>query len=391
MPYLVLTLILEESTVSMVSQNERVSVALVGGGTIAPLHAEYLLSSPTCSLVALIDPFPPGQVLATKLAIPQFDSVQSLLGASTKVPDAYIICVPSGLHVQVATEVINHASPAAILVEKPLCTDSKSGEGLQQLAKMKSCQIFVGHHRRFHPSLAAARRTIEGGKVGKLTAISGSWTTKKNEEYYTSADWRCSRSAGGGPIWTNFVHDIDVLHYLTGSRITRVWATETVSRRSQLGVASEDRVEEGAAIMVQFANGVVGTFIVSDNVVSPFGWEAATGDNPLYPPAPVKVDSYRIFGTEGTLTAPDGVLWKYEAKDAKALGLQVGWHIPIGREELVIPNGIPFQEQVEHLAAVVRGREDPRCSGEDGLAAVKVCEAIIEALTARTGLPIEIH
>ena len=387
----VLMLIKEEPTVSMGSQNERVAVALVGGGTIAPLHAEYLLSSPNCSLVALIDPFPPGQVLATKLSIPHFDSVQSLLGASTQRPDAYIICVPSGLHVQVAMEVINHASPAALLVEKLFCTDTKSGERLQQLAKIKSCQILVGHHRRFHPSLTAARRAIEEGKLGKLTAISGLWTTKKNDEYYTSADWRCSRSAGGGPIWTNFVHDIDVLHYLTGSRITRVWATGTASRRSQISVASEDRVEEGAAIMVQFANGVVGTFIVSDNVVSPFGWEAATGDNPLYPPAPVKVDSYRAFGTEGTLTAPDGALWKYDAKDAKALGLQVGWHIPIVREELVIPNGIPFQQQVEHLAAVATGIESPTCSGEDGLAAVKVCQAIIEALTARTGLPVEIQ
>lgn len=387
----ILMVIQEEYTASMVSQDERIAVALVGGGTIAPLHAQYLLSSPTCSLVALVDPFPPGQALASKLSIPYFDPVQSLLAASNKRPDAYIICVPSSLHVRVAMEVINHASPAAILVEKPFCTDSKSGERLQQLAKNKSCQILVGHHRRFHPSLAAARQAIEEGKVGKLTAISGSWTTKKNDGYYTSADLRCSRSAGGGPVWTNFVHDIDVLHYLTGSRVVRVWATGTVSRRSHASATSEDLVEEGAAIMLQFANGVVGTFIVSDNVVSPFGWEAATGDNPLYPPSPVKVDSYRIFGAEGTLTAPDGALWRYEADDARALGLQVGWHIPIGREELTIPDGIPFQQQAEHLARVVRGTESPICSGEDGLAAVKVCEAVIEALTEGNGLPIELH
>lgn len=126
---------------------------------------------------------------------------------------------------------------------------------------------------------------------------------------------------------TNFVHDIDVLHYLTGSRVARIWAIETLSRRSHANTRSNDLVEEGAAIMLQFANGVVGTFIVSDNVASPFGWEAATGDNPLYPPAPLKVDSYRIFGTVGTLTEPDGSLWMYDADHATNSGKELGWNV----------------------------------------------------------------
>lgn len=289
-------------------ESEKVTVALVGGGTIAPLHAEFLLSSPTCSLVAVIDPFAPGQNLASRLSVPHFDSVQSLLGSLSRAPDAYIICVPSNLHVRVAEEVLQHASPKVMLVEKPLSTDSKSGQRLLEVASVKSCQLLVGHHRRFHPSLAAARQVIEEGQIGKITAISGVWAVKKNDGYFECADWRCSRSSGGGPIWTNFVHDIDVLHYLTGSNVIRVWATPTVSRRSHPSVARHDLVEEGAVIMLQFANGVVGTFIVSDNVASPFGWEAATGDNPDYAPAPVKVDTYRIFGTKGTLTEPDGTL-----------------------------------------------------------------------------------
>lgn len=373
----------------MASQ-EKVAVALVGGGTIAPLHAEYLVSSPTCSLVCIVDPFQPGQALASKLSIPHFDSVQSLLSSGTRKPDAYIVCVPSSLHIQVGIEVISHASPAVVLVEKPFSTDSESGERLLQLARSKSCKILVGHHRRFHPSLAAARQAIATGKLGKVTAISGSWTAKKPDGYYALASWRSSRSAGGGPVWTNFVHDIDVLHYLMESRVVRVWATGTVRHR-HTGAVSEELVEEGAAIMLQFANGVVGTFIVSDNVVSPFGWEAATGDNPSYPPSPVKVDSYRIFGTEGTLTAPDGVLWKYSMEDAAASGLELGWNIPIRRETLDIQDDIPFQQQAEHLARVVKGEESPRCSGKDGLAVVEVCEAVIAALKKGDGHPIDLH
>ncbi|CAI7600016.1 unnamed protein product [Penicillium pancosmium] len=354
----------------------KVSVALVGGGTIAPLHAEYLLSSPTCFLSAIIDPFPPGK---------------TLISSEIQTPDAYIICVPSSLHVQVSTDMITHGRPKAILIEKPFCTDSNAGEKLIEFAKSKFCQILVGHHRRFHPSIVAARKTIGDGKLGKITAITGTWTAKKPDTYYSSVQWRSLRSAGGGPIWTNFIHDIDVLHYLTGSRVNRIWAISAVRHRENHTKPPADLVEEGASIMLQFTNGVVGTFIVSDNVPSPFGWEAATGDNPLYPPAPVGVDSYRIFGTQGTLTEPDGVLWTYGATDARRLGIEEGWNVPIRRDVLRVDDGIPFQQQVEHLARVIRQGESPRCSEEDGLAAVKVCEAVITAIEAGDGIPVDIQ
>lgn len=53
--------------------------------------------------------------------------------------------------------------------------------------------------------------------------------------------------------------------------------------------------------------------------------------------------------------------------------------------------GIPFQQPAEHLARVAKGDEEPRCSGEDGLAAVKVCEAVIIALVAGDGIPVDIQ
>lgn len=173
----------------------------IGGGTIAPLHAQYLRLSSTCSLVAIIDPFSPGQVLASELSVPHFKSVQELIASTCRVPNAYLICVPSSNHVHVAEQVLCHASPIAIL----------------EVAKHKPCEILVGHHRRFHPSLATARRFIDVGQISKLMAIAGYWTAKKDDGYSTFADWKCSRSSGGKPMWTNFVHDIDALHYIVSN------------------------------------------------------------------------------------------------------------------------------------------------------------------------------
>ncbi|OQE25717.1 hypothetical protein PENFLA_c008G05878 [Penicillium flavigenum] len=372
------------------AQNPKVRIALIGGGTIAPLHAEYLMPSPTCELVAIVDPYPPGCALASTLSLPHFESVASLLNSLQEPPDAYVICVPSNLHVSIARDVIHRAQPKALLIEKPFCTDSKSGTELLALANEKGCKILVGHHRRFHPSLSITRSAIENGKIGKITAISGLWTAKKDAGYFASASWRATRSAGGGPIWTNFVHDIDALHFLTGARVTCVWAINTTTRRKHENVAADDIVEEGAAIMAQFSNGVVGTFLVSDNVASPYGWESATGDNPLYPKAGTPVDIYRILGTKGTISVPENTLWTYDPETADRYNEEAGWKTPMVRITLPVTQGIPFQQQAEHLARVVCNLEDPLCSAEDGLAAVSVCEAIITALKAKDGLPVSV-
>lgn len=369
---------------------QKVKVALVGGGSIAPTHGECLRLSPTCELVSIIDPFAPGQNLAAKYGVPHFESVGALLSSGSPHPDTYIICVPSGLHVSIARDVILLASPKAILVEKPLATDSISAGELLKLANEKGCKILTGHHRRFHPALAATQNAITSGQLGTITAISSQWTTKKNDSYYQVSKWRTSRELGGGPIWSNFVHEIDVLHYLMGSRVTRVWAIQTPNRRFHWNVDPEDQVEEGAAIMLQFANGAVGTFIISDNVASPYSWESASGENPSFAQAPMPIDTIRIFGTDGSVTTPDCGLWKYQKEEALKKGVELGWYVPMKRKLLEVADGIPYQYQIEHLARVVKGEEEPRCSGEDGLAAVRVCEAVLKALSDKDGLPVSI-
>lgn len=73
-------------------ENLKVRIALVGGGTIAPLHAEYLISSPTCELVAIVDPYTPGCALASALSLPHFGSVTALLASLQEPPEAYVMC-----------------------------------------------------------------------------------------------------------------------------------------------------------------------------------------------------------------------------------------------------------------------------------------------------------
>lgn len=385
----------------------KIPVVIIGGGTIAHFHAKCILASPSCTLDAIVDPFETGRELARETAVAHFESLESLLESYTSTerrrPELYLICVPSALHVPVATNVLQKAAPKVLLVEKPFSTDSASGADLLALATEKNCKIAVGHHRRFHPRIVAAKEVVASGSLGQITALSSLWTCKKPDGYYAVAPWRASRSKGGGPVWTNLVHDVDVLAYLVGSRIVRLWAKSTVRRREAL-VEAGDLVEEGAAVMLEFENGVVGTLVLCDNVPSPYGWESATGENTAIarngPGFSLGfdaakdvggIDSYRIFGSHGTLSAPDGVVWRCSRDEAERLGREVGWGVPLTREVIGLQEGDPYERQIEHLARVVAGQEEPVCPGEAGLAAVRVCEAIVEAIQAQGHGPIELY
>ena len=176
----------------------------------------------------------------------------------------------------------------------------------------------------------------------------------------------------GGPILINLIHEIDCLQYLLGP-ITRVHAEQTISHRRY-------EAEEGAAILLRFASGVIGTFMLSDSTPSPHFFEAATGENPGMPK--MGKDVYRMFCTEGTLSVGDMKITKHTDNDEKS------WSSKLVETTLPVGDEVPFDEQIEHLVRVVRGEEKPRCTGEDGLSAMIVCDAIKRAMVEGSAIEI---
>ncbi|KKY14727.1 putative quinate utilization oxidoreductase [Diplodia seriata] len=293
--------------------------------------------------------------------------------SSPDKPDAAIVCTPNHTHVTVSTELLSNG--IHVLCEKPISVDIASGQALVDHAASRNLHLLTGHHRRFNPFVTATKRILSTGSLGSITAVSGLWTLYKPAAYYDApAAWRRSADSGG-PVLINLIHDIDVLHHLLGP-IASVAAFEAAKRRGH-------DAEEGGAILLRFANGVVGTFVLSDAVASPHAFELGTGENPLFPPT--GADIYRIFGTEATLSVPDLKRWSY------AKGTEKSWQSEMVEDTLALEgllsdeerSKIPFELQVEHLVKVIRGEESPVCSGADGLAAVRVAEAVRKAL--RTG------
>lgn len=323
-------------------------IVVAGLGAIGWRHAEHVAGHPGCRLVAVVDPARDWN----DPAVPRFADVDAVDVAA----DALIVAVPTGLHGAVAAA--GAARGWAILVEKPIAPDRSAAEAMIAACARVGVPLLVGHHRRHHQVVRKTRALLSSGAIGDVLGVSGLWCMKKPADYFETG-WR--QGAEGAPVNMNLSHDIDLLRFMLGE-VTDVGGA--LSSRGR-GRAMEDT----GAVWLRFEGGVLGTFLFSDAAPSPWGFEAATGENPNI--ATTGQDVYRFIGTEGALAFPSLTLWRGGAD----------WGTAARAETVEVPASVPLDAQLDHLREIIGGA-DPICSGQDALGTLEITQRI-EALRPR--------
>jgi predicted dehydrogenase len=209
-----------------------------------------------------------------------------------------------------------------------------------------------------------ARRAVREGMIGRLTAVQATFLVRKPDAYYDVA-WR--RQAGGGPILINLIHDIDNLRFIAGE-IVAVQGVVSNKRRG-------NEVEDTAAAILTFANGAIGTALLSDTTPSPWSWELTAGERTSYTFPRMAADCYYLAGTEGSLAVPSLRLWRPDGAPS--------WQTPMREERLTVEEAAPAERQIRHFAEVIAGRASPIITARDAARTLEVTLAVAEA--ARRG------
>ena len=332
-----------------------VRLAVVGAGFIGRKHLATIADEGAARLVAIADPSPAAGQVAAGHGVEVFADTATMLAASA--PDGVIVCTPTEHHLEPTLAALE--SGAHVLVEKPITATAEEARQIVAKAKETGAHVLVGHHRRYTPVLARAREVIRGGEIGMLVTVNGQWTVRKDDAYF-SPGWRKRRAAG--PVLTNLIHEIDTIRHLCGE-------VTSVSAELANTVRGFDK-EDTAAVVMRFAGGAVGTFVVSDATPSPWTWEQATGENPVFPPA--YRNTHRFTGTLGALEFPDLIIWKHT-------GEHESWHDPIEAHRVEWATADAFVRQCAHFCAVIRGDDPPLIPAEDGARTLAVTLAVFEA------------
>jgi predicted dehydrogenase len=352
----------------------KLRLAAAGAGLIGRRHVEMIRNGSECELSAIVDPSPQAADYARELGVPVFKSLGELF--SRDKPDGIVLATPNQLHVDQGLQCIAAGVPA--LVEKPVADTLERGVELLKAAERTKAKMLVGHHRRYSSIIAKAVEVIGSGALGKLVAVVGTALMYKaeSEGYFNGAfSWR--RESGGGPILINMVHEVGDLRALAGE-ITEVQAFASNAIR---GFA----VEDTAAINLRFANGALGTFMLSDTAATDRSWEHTSGEDKFrYSLAHTDEDDcYLVCGTWGSLAIPTMRLQRYLKDEDRS------WHKAL--DKITIPSEVvdPLAAQIAHFCDVIRGKAEPWVSVHDGLQNLRVVEAIHEAV--RTGQIVRIQ
>jgi predicted dehydrogenase len=337
-------------------------IAVAGAGYIGQAHIDVALRSPTVSLCAIVDPSPAAVQIAARAGVPLYLNLDELLAVER--PDGVVLATPNTLHVQHALQCINAGLPT--LLEKPIASTVDQAQVIVDAVHEKHACFLIGHHRAHSPIMAKAREVVQSGQLGRLVSVMGSALFLKPDHYFFDAPWR--RELGAGPILMNMIHEVHNLRMLCGDIVAVQAITSHAVRQFP--------VYDTVAIILKFASGVLGTFMLSDTAASARSWEQTSQENPAYPSYDDE-DCYVISGTFGSLSVPTMRVTSYANNEHRS------WWKPFDKSIVAMVRDDPIKLQMEHFGCVVRGDAAPLVTAQDGLNNLMITEAIVRA--AKTG------
>lgn len=341
--------------------DRKIRIAVVGPGLVGKKHIDLVAHHAGCELagVVALDDERSGRYCAGIGAM-RFDSIADLL-AATRV-DGMIIASPNVFHAAHAYSCIEAGIP--MLIEKPVTATYQEGCRLLEAIERSGARVLVGHHRAHSPIIARARALVAAGALGRLVSVIGSALLIKPDDYFEAGPWR--RTAGGGPVLINLVHDIGILRTVCGD-IVEVHATGSSAVRGF-------EVEDTVAMNFRFASGALGSFILSDISASPRSWEQTSGENPDFPLCPDE-DCYHFAGTRGSLSIPTMRLRCFPQ------GADASWLTRVPVAIAAAEHADPLACQLEHFLDVITGAAQPLVSANDGLQNLRICEAVRSSMS----------
>jgi UDP-N-acetylglucosamine 3-dehydrogenase len=218
-------------------------VGLAGLGRFGQLHAGVLADLPGVELAALADTDPQrlAQVAERHGVTQRFSDALELIGDASL--DAVVLATPDELHGPQARAAL--ARGRHLFVEKPLAATWQEARELQQLAAQAGVMLQTGFILRYEASHRWLHQQIAQGVFGDLV----SFRARRN----------CSRTSFAAiadrihTVQRTLIHDIDLLLWLSRSRVTSVMAMEVRQgdHLAPLGCFALLRLADGAVAQLE--------------------------------------------------------------------------------------------------------------------------------------------
>ena len=135
--------------------------------------------------------------------------------------DAIVILTPDYLHEEHATAALRAGKH--VYCEKPLSITTEGCDRILDEAKKAGKHLMVGFNMRYMSMYQTMKEIIDSGVIGDIKAV---WVRHfvGRGGYYYYHDWHGTAANTTSLLLQKASHDIDVIHWLTGSYATKVSA-----------------------------------------------------------------------------------------------------------------------------------------------------------------------
>jgi predicted dehydrogenase len=246
--------------------------------------------------------------------------------------DCVIAALPPVLNRDVATACALAGKP--LLLEKPMAVSVPEAVTIHELFVRQGVALTIGQTLRYNRVIRMLREQL--ASIGALY----SFTANQRLEPATMAWLDDPSQAGAGVTFHSAIHVFDALRFITGLDVVRVMA--------RIRCLHSTRLEDQLIALVELENGVIGTVDCSKI-------------------GPVRSGRFEFIGDKGQLHG-DQVHHVCESI--------------CGQQRVPLEAGEPVSTIVPLLQdwlACLRGQQPNPIPGEEGVAAVRVCEACLRS------------
>ena len=322
--------------------NADLKIGLIGSGNWGRNHLRVLASLKQVQLVGVcdLDPEVLQRVARTYPGVTVTNDARDLL----RRVDAVVIASSARSHYALAKQALDHG--LSVFVEKPLALKMEQGKELVRLAEQRNRILMVGHLLLFHPGILKLKEIVDQGELGQVYYL---YSQRLNLG-------RIRRDEN--VMWSLAPHDLSVANFLLNQRPLRVSATGKSFIQPHL--------EDVAFLVVEYEHALAHIHV---------SWLD-----------PHKIRSLTVVGSQKMAVfddmQPEEKLKIYD-KGVDPRALQEPEALPPGAiavryGDIYAPKiemREPLKVELEHFVQAVRTHQEPRSSGREALAVLRILDA----------------
>lgn len=326
----------------------KLKIAVIGAGHLGKEHARIYSEIPEVNLVGIVDiNKDTGEAVARRCNTKYYSSFKEILN---KVNAASVV-VPTRFHYEITRELLKNG--IHVLVEKPMTGTVSEAEDLIKLSKETSTILQPGYIERFNPAIEAIQKLDVSLKFIECHRLSP----------FTF------RSADIGVVLDLMIHDIDIILYLSKSKVKKIDA---------VGVSVISDKEDIANARIQFENGCVANITASRVSFEPMRKIRLFSENSY-----ISLDYHKqeaiIYKKSPELTPKSIITENTDVSTIKDLKNFVFGDL-LKIERIKMNNQEPLRKELESFISCVNNGKQPVVSGEDGINAIKAATMIKEEI-----------